>query len=402
MSAKRVLVVNTGSSSLKFKLYDLLPTLHSTISGLMERIGDPSNSTVTIKGLPDGVEQVQMPLKSFADGLHYAFTVLTDRVSPTIADEVAACGHRIVHGGNLRNSCLLDAAAKAEVQRAAMFAPLHNPAQLHGIAECSKVFPTCPQIGVFDTAFHQTMPQAAHTYAIPYSYYKDHGVRRYGAHGTSYRYLTTQASRVLGIPIEHLNLVVAHLGAGSSMCCIKGGKSVDTSMGMTPLEGLVMATRSGDIDPGMLPFLARQGMNIGDIDTLLNKQSGLLGLSGSADQRELLAKAAQGDKRSQLAFDVFVHRIRKYLGAFMLQHAGHTHAIVFSAGIGENSDETRAAVCKDLEFWGVVLDDNANRAAKGTEAVISAPGSGIKVLVIPTDEEELIALDTAKLSGLMT
>lgn len=401
MSSSKVLVLNAGSSSLKFKLFDFVQgSLAPAVSGLIERIGDAANSRIILQGATSGKETAQVPIEDHSVGLKHTFELLKEKVSASIADDVKAVGHRVVHGGSFSESVAFDKDSLAEIERAAVFAPLHNPANISGVRAAQAFFPGRTQVGVFDTAFHQTMPPAAYLYALPYDLYTEKGIRRYGFHGTSYKYLTATAAEILGKPESEANLIIGHLGAGSSMCAVRKGQSNDTSMGMTPLEGLVMGSRCGDIDPGLLPFLSGQGMSIQDIDKLMNKQSGLLGLAGSVDLRAVIADADTGNEQSRRAVEVYVHRIRKYLGAYMLQLGGELDAIVFSAGIGENSAMIRGLVCDGLEPFGIELDAAANARAVGIAATISAPRSRVRVLVVPTDEELRIAQDTVALAGL--
>mmetsp|Transcript_13439 Transcript_13439/g.40646 ORF Transcript_13439/g.40646 Transcript_13439/m.40646 type:complete len:369 (+) Transcript_13439:481-1587(+) len=311
-----------------------------------------------------------------------------------IRASMQAVGHRVVHGHCIPSARLVDDEVKEAIEEAASLAPLHNPANLQGIVAASAVFP-CPQVAVFDTAFHQTMPPSAYTYALPAELCQFEGLRRYGAHGTSYSFLLAAAARMLGRDASSLNLIACHIGAGASMCCIQGGKSIDTTMGLTPLEGLVMATRCGDIDPAVVIFLAKHcGMSVDDIDKLMNKQSGFLGMCGSTDLRAVLGGIKQGDSSCQLALDVFIQRIRKYLGAYLVKLEGKVDAIIFSAGIGENNALVRQLALQALEPFGVEVDASRNEAAVGVEAEIQVPSSRVKVLVIPTDEELSIAQQT--------
>jgi len=375
--AMKVLVLNSGSSSIKYQLF-AMPEAQVLASGLVERIGEL---------VPDhGV------------GLRQIMALLTTGANAPLADisELGAVGHRVVHGGErFAETVAIDDDVIDAIAANAALAPLHNPPNLLGIRVARELLgPSVPQVAVFDTAFHHDMPPHAYRYALPTELYTDAGIRRYGFHGTSHRFVATKAAAMLGKELSAVNLITCHLGNGSSVAAIAGGRSVDTSMGLTPLEGLVMGSRSGDLDPGVVFHLARtRGLSVDAIDKLLNKQSGLLGLSGlSNDVRELLAAAEQGHQGAKLALDVFAYRLKKYLGAY-LAVLGGTDAIVFTAGIGENAPVVRAMVCEGLGHLGVAIDPERNASARGATD-ISAPGAIVRVLVIPTDEERLIAQDT--------
>jgi acetate kinase len=310
--------------------------------------------------------------------------------------QVGAVGHRVVHGGSyFTTPALITAEAIEKIEECAPLAPLHNPPALLGIREALRVLPNTPQVAVFDTSFHSTIPPAAHVYALPHDYYERHGVRRYGFHGISFQSVSRTADAILGGRLSELKAVIAHLGNGASVAAVAGGRSVDTSMGLTPLEGLVMGTRPGDVDPGVLLHLMRElGLSTEDLDQVLNKQSGLLGISGSSnDMRDILEAAAHGDDRARLAVDVYCYRLRKYIGAYAAAMGG-LEVLVFTAGVGENSSEVRALVCEGLGFLGIEVDPAANEKARGVSAEISGPRSRVKVLVVPTDEERVIADDT--------
>ncbi len=320
-------------------------------------------------------------------------------------DDMVAVGHRVVHGGTVSKASVIDKSIISAIEDASELAPLHNPANLLGIHAAMNIF-HCPQVAVFDTAFHQTMPPEAFLYAIPRKFYEEKKIRRFGMHGTSHMFLTERAAQMLGKPTSETNLIVCHLGAGSSMCAVKGGKSVDTTMGVTPLEGLVMATRSGDVDPAIpLMLMDMYNLSAHDVDNVLNKQSGLFGLCGHKDLRTIMEGMDKGDEHCKQAFDSFVYRIRKYLGAYMVTLNGKVDAVVFSAGIGENASRVRAAVCQGLQDMGVSIDAakyvllwmiyvltmSRNNAAVGKQADISSQGASIRTLVVPTDEELSIA-----------
>ncbi|KAK9846524.1 hypothetical protein WJX81_005941 [Elliptochloris bilobata] len=377
-------------------------------SGLVERIGDTANSRLIAKcwsldptaPSPDdplkahNVLDEKEPLSDHVAALDHVLDYLRRARSPKISEEVAALGHRVVHGKSISEPVLIDDAALAAIEDAAELAPLHNYANLSGIKAAAKIFPGKPQVAVFDTAFHQTMPAEAYMYALPYDIYTRFHVRKYGFHGTSYSFLVQQAERLLGRDAGDLNLIVAHLGAGASVAAIRAGRSVDTSMGLTPLEGLVMGTRSGDLDPAVVPFLMdRLHLDAAGVEAVLNRKSGLLGLAGVADLRAVTAAADSGDDRAQLALKVYVHRLRRYLGAYLL-HLGHVDAIIFSAGVGEHSPEIRRRALAGLQRFGIELDEAKNLEAVGKEAAIHAERSAVQVLVVPTDEELSIALQT--------
>lgn len=331
-------------------------------------------------------------------GIEYILGVLTSDKYGCIKslDEIDAVGHRVVHGGEEFNSSVLitDEVIK-KMEECIELAPLHNPPNLAGIYAVKELMGEIPQVGVFDTAFHQTMPAEAYMYGLPYSLYQKYGIRRYGFHGTSHRYVSRKGCEILGVPFEEQRIITAHIGNGGSLAAIKGGKSIDTSMGMTPVEGLLMGTRSGDVDAGIVSFIMEKE-NIGTqaITTLVNKHSGLLGVSGvSSDMRELRAAIDAGNERAQLAFDIFVYRIKKYIGSYAAVLGG-LDVLMFTGGIGENADPVREMVCKDLEFMGVKIDKEKNKQIHGDEAVISTPDSKVTVIVVPTDEEFMIASDT--------
>ena len=395
----KILVINCGSSSLKYQLFDMD---HESVlaKGLVERIGIDGSQIKHMKtGLEMLVQQtpipnhkvaIQLVLDTLQRGRHGVLTSL---------DELSAVGHRVVHGGeDFASSVKIDAKVLEAVKRCVPLAPLHNPANIMGIEAVLEVLPNVPQVGVFDTAFHQTMPQHAFMYGVPYGYYEKYKVRRYGFHGTSHYFVSRRAAEMLGQPIEKLKIITCHLGNGSSITAVDGGKSVDTSMGFTPLAGVLMGTRSGDVDPALLPFIAKtEKMGMDEIDMLLNKKSGLLGISGtSSDLRDVEDAALKGDKRAQLAVNMLNYDIKKFVGAYAAAMGG-VDVLVFTSGVGENSSPTRAAVCEGLEFLGIKIDPEKN-AVRGKEADISAADSRVRVLVIPTNEELMIARDTKRLA----
>jgi acetate kinase len=404
-----VLVLNTGSSSLKFQVVDTdLDAIEKNADrqsarGVLERIGSESLVTLRVEGRAP--VRRTAALRDHRAALDYVLRWLVSSESgvPGISSlgDVHAVGHRVVHGGEkFTRSILITDEVVDQIEDCIDLAPLHNPANLKGIYAARELLgPGVPQVAVFDTSFHSTMPEVAYLYAIPYPLYVRHRVRRYGFHGTSHRYVGFRYRALTGKTHEETNIITLHLGNGCSACAIKAGESVNTSMGLTPLEGLVMGTRSGDIDPSVLEFLHhKEGLSFQEIDTLLNKQSGLLGISGlTNDMRELLAEeSAHQDRRARLAVELFCHRVRHYLGAYLAQMNG-ADAIVFTGGIGENSAEIRARICANLGFFGIAIDPEKNKAAVGgKEGDVSADGARLRTYVIPTNEELLIARDTVR------
>jgi acetate kinase len=397
----KVLVINAGSSSIKFELYDM-PAERVLASGLVERIGE-QGSRLLWRSDGDAIErELRQVIPDHAAGLVLVLEAISGGEGAPLErlEELGAVGHRVVHGGEVfAQPVLITAEVEAAIEAHVPLAPLHNPANLLGIRVARQVLPGVPQAAVFDTAFHQTMPPRAFLYALPMDLYEEHGVRRYGFHGTSHRFVAERAACLLGRPLDQLNLITCHLGNGASLCAIEGGRSVDTSMGMTPLEGLIMGTRCGDLDPAVPLFLQRHlGLDSVDVDLLLNRRSGMLGLSGIGnDLREIELAAEQGDAVAAQALDAYTYRIRKYIGAYSAA-LGVVDALVFTAGVGENSDTVRAAVLEGLGPLGYALDPERNRGLRGREADITGPGSRARVLVIPTDEELLIARDAYTLS----
>ncbi len=386
-----VLVLNAGSSSLKYSLV-AGDSGESLAGGLVERIGE-SAGILTHHG-PGGEVRLEQPIGSHEDALALVLDAFAEH-GPQLDDglHLTAIGHRVVHGGDrFADPVLITDELVDEVRDLIPLAPLHNPANLEGIEVARRMFPDLPQVAVFDTAFHQTLPPRAYTYAVPRAWARDHGVRRYGFHGTSHAFVSREAARLLGRDPSEVNVIVLHLGNGASATAVAGGVSVDTSMGMTPLEGLVMGTRSGDLDPALHVHLHREaGWSIEEIDRALNRDSGLKGLAGENDFRELRRMIAQGDEAAQLAFDVYCYRIRKYVGAYTAV-LGRVDAIVFTAGVGQHSAPVRATSLAGLETLGVEVDETLNDAATGREAaVVSPPGSRVAVMVVPTNEEWEIA-----------
>jgi len=394
----KILIINAGSSSLK---YQFMESEGGQVfaKGLCERIGIDGRLTHKVPGRDDVVREIPMPTHS--EAIQAVLDIMVDPVSGVIAstDEIAAVGHRVLHGGMaFTESCVIDDACIAAIEKCIPLGPLHNPANLMGIRACQAIMPNTPQVAVFDTAFHMTMPPKAYIYAIPYEYYEKDDVRRYGFHGTSHRYVSARAIDMLGNP-EHSRVICCHLGNGSSLSACVDGKCVDTSMGLGPLAGFPMGTRSGDIDATIMEYLMdRYGYDIKEMLTILNKKSGVLGISGvSSDFRDIEAAAAQGNERAQLALDKFVYEVKKYIGAYATTMGG-VDTIVFTAGVGENSAEMRQRICQGLEYMGVKMDAEKNKV-RGREADVSAADSKVKVFVIPTNEELMIAMDTAALCG---
>ena len=391
----KILVLNCGSSSIKYKLFDM-DSKEVIAQGGIEKIG--------LKGsflkltLPNGEKKVlEKDIPEHTVGVEF---ILNTLVSPEYGaikslDEIDAVGHRMVHGGErFSKSVLLDKEVLEAFVACNDLAPLHNPANLKGVNAVSAILPNIPQVGVFDTAFHQTMPDYAYLYAVPYELYTKYGVRRYGFHGTSHRYVSQRVCEYLGIKAEGLRLITCHIGNGGSIAAIKDGKCIDTTMGLTPLEGLMMGTRSGDIDAGAVTFIMdKEGLTTTGVSNLLNKKSGVLGISGvSSDMRELEAAVAEGNPKAILAENMYFYRIKKYIGAYAAALGG-VDVILFTGGVGENQASCRAGVCEGLEFMGVKIDAEKNKV-RGEEAIISSDDSKVKVVVIPTDEELLIASDT--------
>ncbi len=395
----KVLVINAGSSSLKYQLLDT-GSQNVLAKGLCERIGIDGKFTYKAPGKAV-VDARDVAMPTHSEAIQTVLNALVDPENGVIASmkEIDAVGHRVVHGGEtFAHSVRIDGQVLSAMEACVPLAPLHNPANILGVKACSAVMgPNVPQVAVFDTAFHQTMPPVAYTYALPYEYYQQDKVRRYGFHGTSHKYVTQRAADMLGKPIESLKLISCHLGNGSSVAAVAGGKSVDTSMGFTPLAGVPMGTRSGDLDAGILEYLMnRHGMDIKEMLNVLNKKSGVQGLSGvSSDFRDLCAARDAGNGRAALALDLFNYGVKKYIGAYAAAMGG-VDAVIFTAGVGENDAAQRMAIASGLEFMGIKMDPDAN-SVRGKEAIISAIDSKVKVLLIPTNEELMIALETAAL-----
>ncbi len=395
----KILVLNCGSSSIKYALYNMDDRSVMT-SGGAERVG-LDGAFVKVKLANGEKKQIMHDIPEHTEGVKFIFSLLTDPEIGVIKDlkEIDAVGHRMVHGGEKFNqSVVLNDEVLKVFEECSDLAPLHNPANLKGVKAVSELMPGLPQVGVFDTAFHQTMPKKAYMYAIPYELYDKYAIRRYGFHGTSHRYVSKRVCDFLGVKPEEKKVITCHIGNGGSVAAVDGGKCIDTSMGLTPLEGVMMGTRSGDIDGGAVSFIQKKlSLDADGISNLLNKKSGLLGITGiSSDMREIDAAANNGDEKAVLALDMYNYRIKKYVGAYAAAMGG-VDIIVFTAGVGENQDNMREYVCKGMEWMGVKLDAEKNATIHGEEAVISAPDSKVTVVVVPTDEELMIATDTMNL-----
>ena len=391
----KVLVVNCGSSSLKYQVLDM-ETETLMAKGLVERIG-MDGSVITHEKI--GMDKVknEVPMQDHKDAIKQVLEAVQNPEYGVVSsmDEIGAVGHRVVHAGEkFAESVLIDDAVIAALEECVELAPLHNTPNLYGIAACKELMPNTPMVGVFDTAFHQTMPPEAYLYAIPYEYYEKHGIRRYGFHGTSHKYVAQRAASMLNVNINDLKLITCHLGNGASVSAIKHGRCIDTSMGFTPLEGLVMGTRCGDIDPAIVTYIReKENLPLGKANEILNKQSGVLGISGvSSDFRDLEDAVAEGNERAALALKIFAKKVRFYIGAYIAEMNG-VDAIIFTAGVGENDVNMRELICTDLGNLGIKLDIIKNKV-RGKETIVSTEDSRVKLLLIPTNEELMIARDT--------
>ena len=396
----KTFILNCGSSSIKYQLIEM-PEKKVLAKGLVDKIG-LEGSSVKHKSENGTEVKFEKNIPDHTTGIATIFEILTNDEIGILNDvnEIEAVGHRVVHGGeDFSGSVHITPEVIQSMEKNIDLAPLHNPPNLQGIYAITELLPEVPQVGVFDTAFHQTMPENAYMYGLPFRLYDKYKIRRYGFHGTSHKYIGQRACEILGVDYKKTKIVTCHLGNGSSIAAIKNGESVDTSMGLTPNEGLIMGTRTGDIDAGALLFIAdKEDLSIDQMNKLINKESGVLGISGiSPDMRELETAAADGNKRAQLALDVFHYRVRKYIGAYAAAMGG-VDLIVFAGGIGENGDDTREAICKDFEYLGLEFDQSKNKGLRSKEAVISSDNSKVKVMVVPTDEELAIAIDTYELT----
>ena len=394
----KVLVINCGSSSLKYQMLDMTNEV-LLCKGLVERIGI-EGSVITHEKIGMDKYKLVTPMADHKDAIGHVLEALVNENHGVIKDmsEIGAVGHRVVHAGEkYAESVRIDDSVIAALEECVELAPLHNPPNLLGIAACKELMPNTPMVGVFDTAFHQTMPPESYIYAIPYEYYEKYGVRRYGFHGTSHKYVAERAADIMNVDIKDLKIITCHLGNGASVSAIKRGKVMDTSMGFTPLEGLVMGTRSGDIDPAIVTYIRqKEDLAPGEFNEILNKKSGVLGISGiSSDFRDLEVAAEEGDERAMLAIKVFVHKVRSYIGSYIAEMNG-VDAIVFTAGVGENAIGMRDLICNDLGNLGIKLDLVKNKV-RGKETIISREDSKVTVMLIPTNEELMIARDTYRL-----
>lgn len=393
----KILVINCGSSSLKYQLINMEDKT-CLAKGLIERIGiEGSMLTQKVEGRDKYI--VKQELKDHKDAVKLMLDTLVDKTNGVLENitEISAIGHRVVHGGEYYSgSVLIDEDVIACLEKCSKLAPLHNPANLIGIHACKTIMPNIPMVAVFDTAFHQTMPEHSYIYGLPYDLYENYKIRKYGFHGTSHKYVSQMAADMMGKDIKDLKIISCHLGNGASITAIKDGKSIDTSMGFTPLDGLVMGTRTGSMDPAITTFLMEElNLSISEVNNLMNKKSGVLGISGVSSDFRDIEVAALTNRRAQLALDIFHYRIKSYIGSY-IAILGGVDCIIFTAGVGENSPETREACCSGLEFLGIKLDKQRN-AVRGREAEISSADSSVKVLVIPTNEELMIAVDTKRI-----
>lgn len=393
-----ILVINCGSSSLKYQLFDM-SNEGVLAKGLVERIGIEGSR---LKHEVEGQDKVviEVPMNDHKEALAQVLEALVNEKHGAIKslDEIHSVGHRVVHAGEkFSASVVINDDVLSALEECIEIAPLHNPPNIIGIKAIEELLPNVKNVGVFDTAFHQTMPKSSYVYALPYEYYERDHVRRYGFHGTSHRYVSQRTAQILDKPLESLKIITCHLGNGASLAAIDGGKSIDTSMGFTPLEGLVMGTRCGDIDPQIIPYLmAKENMTLEEMNNILNKKSGVLGISGvSSDFRDIEDAAAAGNERAILALDIYHNSVKKYIAAYAAMLGG-VDAIVFTAGLGENGPESREEICKGLEFMGAVLDTQKNKI-RGKEAIVSTDDSKVKIMVVPTNEELMIARDTLEL-----
>ena len=395
-----ILILNSGSSSIKYQLFDV-EKKELLAKGSVDKIGMQGSFLQNIRNDGDQIK-LEGEIVDHQAGIEYIFGVLISKKHGSIPslNDITAVGHRVVHGGEtFKGSVLIDEDVITKIEEVAELAPLHNPPNLKGIHAVKNILPKLPQVAVFDTAFHQTMPDFVYMYAIPYSLYKKYGLRRYGFHGTSHKYVSYKACEMLNVEVDKQKIITCHLGNGASVTAIKYGKSVDTSMGLTPVEGMIMGTRSGDLDLGVLTFIMnKEEIRVGAANTLINKHSGMLGISGiSSDMREIEEAAKNGHKRSQLALKMYSYRIKKYIGAYCAAMGG-MDMIVFTGGIGENDSHTRYETCKKMDFLGVNIDKEKNETTiKGREGIISTENSKVKVLVIPTNEELVIAQESVQL-----
>lgn len=397
----KIMAVNAGSSSLKFQLLEM-PSENMLALGLVERVGK-DDAIFTIKYGEGQKFNVVTPLHTHKEAVELALEKLIDLGIMASFDEISGVGHRVLHGKELyADSVVIDEEVMKNIESFVELGPLHIPPNLTGIRAFQAILPNVPQVAVFDTAFHQSMPEENFLYSLPYEYYTEHGVRKYGFHGTSHKYVTQRASELLGRPLEDLRLISCHLGSGASIAAVAGGRSIDTTMGFTPLEGITMGTRSGSLDPALIPFLMQKtGKSAEDVLNVMNKESGVYGLSGiSSDLRDIEQAAAEGNHRAEVSLKIFSNRIHGYIGQYAAEMNG-VDAIIFTAGVGENSDVIRERILRGLEFMGVYWDPSLNNGARGKELFINYPHSPVKVIIIPTNEELVIARDTVRIANLV-
>lgn len=395
----KILVINAGSSSLKYQLINM-EDQSVMAKGLCDKIGIDGSNLEHKNKIKDIEKVFESPMKDHSDAIKMVLDALVDKEYGVISDmsEISAVGHRVVHGGeDFADSCIINDEVMSTIEACIPLAPIHNPANIIGIKACESLMPNVPQVAVFDTAFHQTMPKTAYMYAIPYELYEKHKIRKYGFHGTSHKFVSKEAAKLMGKPIEELKLVTCHLGGGSSVSAVKYGKCVDTSMGFTPLDGVIMGTRSGSIDPAVVTYLIENcGMSAKEVDTMLNKKSGVLGVSEySSDFRDLTAEAERGNEKADLAVNMFYYSVRKLIGTYAAAMGG-IDAVIFTGGIGENDAKYRIAITEGLDFMGIKIDHEKNNV-RGKLRDVSAEGSTVRTLVVPTNEELMIAIDTQRL-----
>lgn len=397
----KIMAVNAGSSSLKFQLLEM-PSEKMLAVGLVERVGK-EDAIFTIKYGEGQKFHIVTPLHSHKEAVELSLEKMIDLDIIQSFDEIAGVGHRVLHGKELyADSVVIDDEVMKNIESFVELGPLHIPPNLTGIRAFQTILPNVPQVAVFDTAFHQSMPEENFLYSLPYEYYTEHGVRKYGFHGTSHKYVTQRAAELLGRPLEDLRLISCHLGSGASIAAVAGGRSIDTTMGFTPLEGITMGTRSGSLDPALIPFLMQKtGKSAEDVLNVMNKESGVYGLSGiSSDLRDIEQAAAEGNHRAEVSLKIFSNRIHGYIGQYAAEMNG-VDAIIFTAGVGENSDVIRERILRGLEFMGVYWDPSLNNGARGKELFINYPHSPVKVIIIPTNEELVIARDTVRIANLV-
>lgn len=395
-----VLVLNCGSSSIKYKVFNMENEAEVIAKGLVERIG-LNESIFTHKPYAKDPYKIITGIPDHTIGINMVIDALTHAKHGVIKDvrDIVAVGHRVAHGGEkLTKSVLIDSSVKKDIETCGELAPLHNPANLKGILSVERLVPGVPQVAVFDTSFHQTMPDYSYMYAIPYEYYEKFRVRKYGFHGTSHKFVAQKASKMIGRKFEDMNIITCHLGNGASVAAIKNGESLDTSMGFTPVDGLIMGTRTGEIDPGVLIFIAgKEQLNVQGVSDMINMKSGVMGISNiSSDMRDLEKAAYEGNKRAILALKMYAYKVKKFIGAYIAALNG-LDILVFTGGVGENDFNLRKMICSDMEFLGIDFDEKKNHNLKGKDEVISKPGSKVKVLSVTTDEEYVIASDTNRI-----